>query len=491
MMTHVNVKNLLDIAAALSKEKDYNKLLSKIVSEAMSITGCDGGTLYLKQNGKLVFTIMKTNSLGYDRGADGQQISLPPVPFDRKNVCARAAIDRRVINVPDVWNTEQFDFSGPRTYDAITGYHTQSMLVAPMESYTGEIIGVLQLINAQDENGKIVPFHEVFEGAIVSLASLAAVSISNMSYLQETAELFHSFVYSIIEALDQRTPYNANHTKNMVRYAEQFISYLDHACEQGRASWRFSENDREQFIIAVWLHDVGKIVIPAEIMNKDSRLGHEETAVWHRLHTISLLAKIDFLEHRLNAEQYAARLADIQDAQTFLERVNRAVSLDDADIAGIAGIAARTYRDEAGAERPWLTAREQELLSIRRGTLSGGERQIMNSHVELTSKLLGKIKFTEAYRSVPGWAAKHHELMDGSGYPNRLKGDEVPREVRLLTILDVFDALTASDRPYRPAFPVEQAFSVLDDMVREGKLDGEIVQLFRESRAWEGRDAAD
>lgn len=486
-MTHVNLKNLLDIAAALSKEKDYNKLLSMIVTEAMSITNCDGGTLYLKNGDALVFKIMKTTSLGYDNGSDGGEICLPPVPLDRKNVCACAVLDQRIINVPDVLDTELYDFSGPRTYDAITGYHTQSMLVAPLENHTGEIIGVLQLINAMD-GCTIIPFDARYEAAIESLASLAAVSIANMNYMQQTTELFRSFVRSIIEALDQRTPYNANHTKNMVRYANRFIDFVNHEHDLGMDERFFSEAAREQFITAVWLHDVGKIVIPAEIMNKDSRLGRGDLVLWHRLDTIRLLGRIAYLEGRLTDEHYAALLADVEDARTALDRINRASTLTDADCALVEQLAARTYQDENGATRPWLTPHERESLTIRSGTLSAEERRIMNSHVELTGKLLGEINFTAAYQDVPVWAASHHELLDGSGYPHRLQGDEIPYEVRLLTVLDIFDALTASDRPYRPSFAVEKAFSVLDEMAEAGKLDPEIIERLRDSRVWEAPD---
>ena len=477
----VSVEKLLDIGIALSSEKNPNRLLRTILEAAMDLTACDGGTLYTLSGDALVFRIMITKSMHAYKGCAGEPIDLPPVPLLPENVCARAALDRTLISIPDVYNDPRFDFSGPRRYDAITGYKTTSMLVIPMEDDCGDVIGVLQLINAKDASGCTVAFDPSCRQIVLSLASQAAIRLTNMNYSAEVVELLDSFVRVMSAAIDARTPYNANHTRNMARYGERFLDWLSAV----NHPWKLDEAEKRQFLMSVWLHDVGKLVIPLEVMDKDSRLGTALPAVEQRLRTIALLARIACLSGELTREEYNRELSDLKTARDLIARANTAGFLSDEMLIQIDALATRTYLDETGALCPWLTEAEHTCLSVRRGTLTARERCIMESHVEMTEKMLGEMKFSRSYAKVPGWAAAHHEYLNGEGYPNRLSGDRIPREVRLLTILDVFDALTARDRPYKPGMPVDKALSILKDMAAQGQLDGQLLELFIASAAWE------
>ncbi|MEA4816253.1 MAG: HD domain-containing phosphohydrolase [Lachnospiraceae bacterium] len=480
-MSGLDIKQLLEIGVSLSSEKDSNRLLQIILDAAMDITDCDGGTLYINTEEGLKFKIMVTKSKGVYKGGN-DIISLSPVKMSRSNVCSCAAIDKKLINLPDVYENLLYDFSGPRKYDAITGYKTKSMLVVPMEDDYGDVIGVLQLINAQDESGKIIPFNPEFELVISSLASQAAISLTKMNYAKEISETLDSFVRVMSTAIDARTPYNANHTRNMVRYGEKFINWLN---GESKKDWTFTEDEKHQFLMSIWLHDVGKLVIPLEVMDKSSRLGVFISSVKHRFQVIDLLTEIALLNGNISAEKAGDIKDKLHNADILIEKANMAPFLNEELFEKIRELGKMTYEDENGEERPWLSPEELNFLLVRKGTLTPDERKIMESHVLMTSKMLDEMAFSKKYKKVPEWAGAHHELLNGEGYPLGLKGDEIPREVRLLTILDVFDALTARDRPYKAPMTVEKTLSILSSMALEGQIDTKILGWFEESRAWE------
>lgn len=479
-MSKINVNKILDVSIALAREKDHDKLLEDILLTAMELTMCDAGTLYLLKNNKLEFKVMITKSKGVFLGGKREPIHLPPVELNRKNVCACAAIDRELINVADVYFDQRYDFSGPQRYDSLTEYKTTSMLVVPMENDTGEVIGVVQLINAKDEDGNIIHFREEFNRVLFALGCQAAIALTNMNYKDNIIYLLDSFVRAMSTAIDERSPYNANHTKNMVRYGENFIQWLNHSNQE----WHFSLHEAHQFLMAVWLHDVGKLVIPLEVMDKNSRLGDRIYDVKKRLKVVELLNKVSFLEGTVTEEEYQEKELQVKEVMELVLKVNKPGFMPDSDRERIKQLGELTYTDTDGKVRNWFIPEEMEALLVQKGTLTPKEREIMESHVTRTRKILGEMTFSKHYEKVPLWAASHHEFLDGSGYPDKLTAEQIPKEVRLLTILDIFEALTANDRPYRSAMPLERAFAILDSMAEEGKLDKEILNLFKQSNAW-------
>ncbi len=477
-MINIDVNRVLNVGIALSTERDRNKLLDLIITEAMEISHADAGTLYLCEDDVLRFKIMRNHSLGVYRGGVGEEIDLPAVPLTLENVCAYTVLKRETVNIHDVRHSDKFVFSGPEKYDQITGYHTRSMLVVPFENTRGDIIGVLQLINAWDENQNVVPFSQDITTIITSLASQAAVAITNSIYLQEIKSLFHSFVEVMSTAIDEISPYNVNHTKNIARYTDCFVDYLNELHCQGKYEGQFDANRKEQMMMSVWLHDIGKMITPTEIMNKPTRLANNLQVLIARFDMMKAIARIELAEQTITNPAYLAKLDEINKALALIMQVNAQSKLDDDSASAVAEIAKRTYTDLDGAIVHWLTPSELEQLSIRAGTLTESERVVMKNHVVLTAKLLSKIKFSKDLCHVPVWAALHHEFLDGTGYPNGLSGAQICTEVRILSILDIYDALTSDDRPYKTPMTHEAAMHVLRKMAEQGKLDTQLIALW-------------
>ena len=486
-MNQADMKKLLEMGIRLSTERDMDDLLEYILQCMMDLAHCDAGTLYLLDDGALHFRIMRNDTMGTYIGGKGNEPRLPPVPLRKENVCALSLIENRIIRIRDVKNCKDYDFSGPIRYDAMTGYSTQSMLVAPMRSREGNQIGVIQLINAMDHTGRVCDFKEELALVIGNAAAQSAITIQNVRYLDEIKDLFRSFVKVMSSAVEERTPYNSSHTKSMVAYGTRFLDYLNQQAAEAGKPVPFPPDRREELLMSVWLHDIGKLVTPLEVMNKAARLLPEQhTEFLHRMEIVRLRAEIDCLSGRISAGEKDDILQKVRQALELVESVNTAGFLPDERLAEIDALADLTYTGEDGILYPWLTPEEHAMLSIRKGTLSGGEREIMEGHVSITGKLLSQIHFSEDLSHVSQWASSHHELLDGSGYPNHLRGDAIPSEVRIITILDIFDALVANDRPYKPGMPVEKALSILQSMAeREGKLDPELTRLFCQSKCWE------
>ncbi len=481
-MKEYSVERLTKIAISLSIEKDIDNLLDAILKEAMQMTNCDGGTVYVYNDDEklLYFHRLITKSKGFSMGGHGERVNLPPVRLNRSHVCACSAMDHKRINIEDVYKSDIYDFSGAQKYDSLNDYRTASMLVIPMEDEKGSVIGVLQLINAMDEDGNIIRFAEELEEITAALASLAAVSLTNRKLARNVYDLLHSFVSAMVGAVDTRTPYNAAHTRNMVKYAERFLDWLS----ETENSWSFSENERDPFLMSVWLHDIGKLVVPLEIMDKPTRLGTLYDGIKNRLEVGQLMERINGLEHPEIKEVSKQKEEALKQAWETIKSANEAPLIREDMIEELNKIHGMRCMTADGSEIPVLTEKEYDSITVKKGTLTDAERSEMQKHVEYTAELLSHMKFGGFYKMVPKWATSHHEFMNGSGYPEHISGDDLPKEVRLITILDIFDSLTAEDRPYKPPMPRERAFLILHDMVKEGKIDGEILKLFEESGAW-------
>lgn len=481
-MRQEEMEKILKIGVLLSSERDLDCLLERILSCVMELANCDAGTLYLLEGDALRFEIMRNDTLKTYSGGKGQRPDLPPVPLHRGNVCAMALLENRTICIEDVKNSREYDFSGPARYDAITGYNTCSMLVVPMCNREGEQIGVLQLINALDQEGKICAFAPDMALVVESVASQAAITIQNVRYVREIRELLHSFVRVMSSAIDERTPYNASHARHMAECGGRFADYLGRCGQK-----KFSEDEKEEFLMSILLHDIGKLVTPLEVMNKAKRLFPKQYAAFlHRMEVVRLTARIDRLDGKITVEEEEKCVLRTRDAEELVKTMNTAGFVTDEMLEQLQSLQKETCTDENGTVRPWIEPDAYAMLSIRKGTLSEEERKIMEEHVAVTDRLLSKIRFSGNLSHVREWAAAHHEFLNGTGYPLHKKEKDIPYEVRMMTILDIFDSLVADDRPYKRAMPVEHALSVLKSMAeQEGKLDPELVRLFVESRCWE------
>jgi len=481
-ITNQDFKKILQLGIDLTTVRNRDRLLESIVDNGMEITKCDAGTLYLYEDGVLKFRIMKTLSQHVDRGRNGQEITdIPPVYFREENVCAYSAIHHKVVNIPDVYHSDMFDFAGPKRYDAMTGYRTQSMLVIPIENNENELIGVLQMMNAQDENGKVIAFDEQYEIIIHSLSSLAAIELTNLRYTKEIKLQMQSFVEAMATAIDARTPYNGNHTRMVAKYAMMLAEKINEKQLNGESKEFFDEERMEKLRLAALLHDIGKMIIPKSVMNKATRLDNEKQTVEDRFALLKCCYERDFYRGCMTKEALDATLSELADWKEFICRVDGAGFLPDEDLERVQELGNKVYSSPDGERIPYITDWEKENLCIRRGTLSAEDRKQMESHVEMTAKILSKVYFNKNYEDVPKWAAMHHEFLNGTGYPNHLSAEDLPIEARILTIVDVYDALTCSDRPYKKPMPKEKALEILCSMVEEGKMDGTLVKWLSEA----------
>lgn len=481
MLSNRELKEMVDIGIELTTEKDRNRLLEKFIAKSMQIANCDAGTLYLYKNDMLEFKIMKTLSQGVSRGERGEVIDLPPVPLIEGNVCAYAAIHQELVNIEDVYHSKRFDFSGPHKYDAITGYRTGSMIVIPMTDAENKLIGVLQLMNAMDAEGQIIPFSEDAEFVLRSFGSQAAVAVANMIYMDEIKQQMHSFVSAMATAVDERTPYNGRHTRKVTAYAGILADYINRKYRQGECSEFFDENRKEQLELASTLHDIGKMIVPLSVMNKSTRLDSHLEKIEERYKRIAAYYEIDYLKGRMSGENYQKACRELQEALERIRQADMAGFLQEEQRAAIRSIGEMCYRGEAGEELAYLTPYELKCLLIQKGTLTDEERAQMESHVIMTERILEKVHFNDNYKNVARFAASHHELLDGSGYPKHLKADEIELETRILAIVDVYDALTSTDRPYKKPMPQEKAFAILHSMAKEGKLEERLVTWLEEA----------
>lgn len=300
-------------------------------------------------------------------------------------------------------------------------------------------------------------------------------------YVEQIQKMLDSYIKVMSTAIDARTPYNANHTRNMVVYARRFLQWM----QKQHQPLAFDEKKTREFIMSVWMHDIGKLITPIEIMDKQDRLAGNYECIMQRFEKIRLLARIDCLEGRISQGQLEERIGQITQATKLVRVVNGIAQLTDELEQQVRQLVACTYAEENGEICTWVTPEETEQLLIRTGTLTEKERDVMRDHVEKTRIMLEQMTFGADYSHVCLWASQHHELLNGTGYPNGLSGDEICMEVRLLTILDIFEAMTALDRPYKQPMPVDHAFGLLHQMADEGAVDAQLLDLFERSRAWD------
>lgn len=481
--TNEDFLSILDIGIAVAGEKDRNKLLDMIIDKGMELTNCDAGTLYILKENKLYFKIMKTISQGVDKGRNGEVIEIPAVPLREENICAYTAIHKKPLNIEDVYYSDEFDFSGPKNYDKMTGYRTQSMLTIPLIGLNDDVLGVLQLLNAKNKEGKVCPFKKSLEHIVFSLSSQASIAVCNMQYMDEIKDTLWSFTEAMTEAIDARTPYNASHTRNVGKYSGMLADYINELYEKGEETEYFDKDRKEQLMMGAMLHDIGKMIVPTKVMNKATRLGDDYDMVVNRLEFFRAKYEIMYLKGLFSREVFDEKNAMVDKALSVIEKVDGAGFVDDELSAALEEVLIYTYQDltrEGSEEEPYFTDKEKDCLRVKKGTLTNTEREIMESHVVMTERILSKVHFHSFYKDAPIFASQHHECLNGKGYPNKITEEAIPLESRILAVADICDALLATDRPYKKPMPKEKAFFILEDMAKMGNIDGKIVGYLKE-----------
>lgn len=497
------IERLTDIGIALSTAHDEEALLERILVCAKDLTQADGGTIYsLIDHKALRFRIIHTDSLGLAQGGQwGRITDLPDIPLycdgqaNHQSVVAHAVLERITVVIDDAYETDHFDFSGTREFDRRTGYRSTSMLTVPMRNHRDEIIGVLQLLNAQDGEGRIVAFDPTMVRVVESLASQASIMLTNGLLARQVGDLFESFVKLIAGAIDEKSPYTGEHCRRVPALTMRLAEAV-HEVEQGPlAAFRLSDDDRYELKIASWLHDCGKITTPEWVMDKATKLQciHDRISeVETRFAWLQQQAEKDYWQacaqggdpqaaEETRRRTNAALAADL----AFLKRVNRGGEwMSDDDVARVQAIAGRSWEDAAGQSQPLLSSEEVDNLCIRKGTLLASERAIINHHIVATISMLEQLPFPSHLRNVPEIAGGHHERMDGRGYPKGLTRDQMSVQARCMGIADVFEALTASDRPYKKAMTVSQALNILGKMSEDQHIDADLFRVFIDAGVW-------
>ena len=501
------LEKLNAIGAALSHERDIDRLLESILDAAKNITHADGGTLYRKtQDGKaLRFEIVRTDSLGICMGGtSGSPINFPNLPLTDERgepnnamVAVYAAINDKTVNIADAYGEAGFDFTGTRKFDAHTGYRSKSFLTVPMKNHENEIIGVLQLINAIDKtSGAVVPFSQADQSLAESLASQAAIALTNRMLITQLEELFESFIHLINLAIDEKSPYTGGHCQRVPELTMMIAEAVNATAAGPLAGFRMTDKDRYELKIAGLLHDCGKVTTPVHVVDKATKLQtlfdriqlvDTRFEVAKRDAEIQTLRQMLSLREKRDAEAEAVLWAGywkevqaIDDDRAFVRRANTGgEAMRDADQQRIRDIGQqRKWRNIDGVEADFLTADEIENLTIRAGTLTQKERETINYHIVATIKMLEQLPWPRHLTNVPEYAGGHHERMDGKGYPKGLTRDQMSVQARIMGIADIFEALTARDRPYKPGMKLSQALSILGKFAEGGHIDPDLFAVF-------------
>jgi len=508
------------IGIALSAERDPDVLLELILTKAREITSADAGSLYLVEKNpdipadekdfwvdkQLRFKLAQNDSIS----ASYQEFVMP---VEKKSMAGYTALTGQPLNIPDAYNIpKDSEFQHNRTFDQKMGYRTKSVLCLPMLSHEGEMIGVLQLINRkvkwdevlypiEDVEKKVIPFDERCVELVSSLASQAAVSIENMKLYEEIKRLFEGFIVASVHAIEQRDPTTSGHSERVATLTVDLAKEIDRLRDGPFRNVHFSRDDIQQIKYASLLHDFGKIGVREHVLVKAKKLYPDQmNTIKFRFKYIKKAMELQYSQRKIQYlleksreeaqiliaaldSEFEARLRELDDYLEFIIKANEPRVLEEHGFERLQEIGRHTFR-ENGTIEPFLTDEEIHLLSIARGSLSEEERREIESHVIHTFNFLSKIPWARHLREIPQIAYAHHEKLDGSGYPRGLNGPQIPLPAKMMTIADIYDALTAWDRPYKKAVPTERALTILEYETKEGKIDSYLFKIFVESKVY-------
>ena len=504
------VGNLANIGLALSKEKNMSKLLEMILIEAKRIANSDGGTLYMMtDDNRLRFEIMMTDSLKFHMGGtSGKDIPFYPVKLyneegnqNKSMIAAYVALTGETVNIPDAYKAKGFDFSGTKMFDEKTGYHSQSFLTVPLKNHEDEIIGVLQLLNAQTQNSKnIIAFTSDIQEMVEALASQAAVAITNKNLIKDLEALFESFIKLIASAIDAKSPYTGGHCARVPEITILLAKAVQNTIDGPFADISFTDKEMYELKIAAWLHDCGKVATPEFVVDKSTKLEtiyDRVNEVETRFAALKRDAQIKLLKRELKVErdksiskeeksikiktlksEYLKKLRELKSDLEFIKESNIGGEFMSGDKKDRVHTISNYRWKPNGKMKNFLSEDEVYNLTIPRGTLTAEERKVINDHIVVTINMLEELPYPKHLKNVPEFAGGHHEKLDGTGYPKGLTKDEMSVQARIMAIADIFEALTAKDRPYKKGKTLSQAMRILGFMKNDAHIDVDLFDIF-------------
>jgi len=513
-----DLEELNRVGIALSETRDIGQLLDLILKKAREITAADAGSLYLVEKSgvsaeggrrvpQLRFKLTQNDSVQFP-------FSEHTLPLTEDSMAGYCALDGEVIELADahrVPKARPFHFNA--TFDQQAGYRTRSLIALPMKNGKGEVLGVLQLINCKrnpkarltDSAGVrrwVHPFPERAVRLGLSLASQAAVAYENSKLYRDIENLFDGFVSAAVKAIEQRDPTTSGHSQRVSEMTLALAEAVDREPRGPYGDLRFSREQMKELRYAALLHDFGKVGVREEVLVKAKKL--------YPLHLVRVLDRFDYIRRDIEAriaeqkveallslsrKQAAERLRMLDEESRrlrgeldrfaeFISKANEPTLLPSGDFEVLNEIAQKTYRDPRGTKRPYLSSEEVRFLSIPRGSLDGDERRQIESHVVHSFNFLSQIPWTPEFRAIPEIARAHHEKLNGQGYPFGLNSGQIPVQAKMMTICDIFDALSASDRPYKRAVPTDRALDILKLCARDEEIDRELLRVFLDAGAY-------
>ena len=498
------IKQLNKIGIALSKEDDFNKLFEMIMEEAKHITNADGRTLYMTDGKSLKFEIIRNDSLNLIMGGtSGNDIPWPSIPLyddssnpNYKNVSCYVAHTGETSNIKDAYKEDGFDFSGTKNADKANQYRSKSFLTLPLKNHEDEIVGVMQLINAIDSNtGEIVPFSKDMEQQVESLASQAAVALTNKRLVAELKNLFESFIKLIATAIDKKSEYTGGHCERVPEICMMLADAVEKADYGKYKDFTMTSDERYELYIAAWLHDCGKVATPVHVVDKSTKL---ET-ITDRIEVVNTrfeLIKRDienkFLKESLDGqnpskEEFQLALSELNENKNFIQKINVGGEfMEKVDQDKVEEISKKyQWINENGKLVDFFSELEIRNLQISKGTLLPEEREIINDHISITIDMLEKLPYPKNLRNVPEFAGGHHETLDGKGYPKGLTEDQMSTQAKIMAIADIFEALTADDRPYKDGKKLSHAMRIMGYFRDDYHIDEELFEIFVKEKVYE------
>jgi HD-GYP domain-containing protein (c-di-GMP phosphodiesterase class II) len=508
---------LIEIARALTTEREIDRLLALILEKSRFVTGADAGSIYVVEGNEptigqrhLHFMLSQNESLSFD----SREFTMP---ISRASMAGYVALERETVNIEDVYEMPPGSpFGFDRSFDERIGYRTRSMVCTPLTSSKGEVIGVLQLINKKrdpksrlrepgDFERGVVPFDDRSRQLLETLAAQAGIALENALLYDEIRGIFEGFVRASVEAIESRDPTTSGHSRRVAELTVNLAQAVERVDTGPYREVVWSREDLREIEYASLLHDFGKIGVREHVLVKAKKLfPHDLQAIRQRFDFVVRTAEVEVLSRKVAAIQQGASASDL--AELDAELAHRVAALESAwetviqaneptvlaagDFEVVTELGRRTFSTLGGETRTLLSPAEVECLSVAKGSLTAAEFEEIRSHVKHTYRFLSQIPWGRTFSQVAHIAGAHHERLNGTGYPNRLSSEEIPLQSKIMSISDIFDALTASDRPYKKAVPTERALQILDFEVKDGHVDGELVRIFKEAAPWTRVDKA-